>query len=54
MFKKIPAAALSADLKRFKQMMELGEITVSDSTAVEGMHPAQPPAPGTLKPELRR
>jgi uncharacterized membrane protein len=31
MFKKIPQAALSADLKRFKQMMELGEITLSDA-----------------------
>ena len=31
LFKKIPQAALSADLKRFKQMMELGEITLSDA-----------------------
>ncbi|MFL5561866.1 MAG: SRPBCC family protein [Gemmatimonadaceae bacterium] len=54
MFRKIPEAALSADLKRFKQMMELGEITISDPTAVEGMQPAQPPARERLKPELRK
>lgn len=49
LFKKIPQAALSADLKRFKQMMELGEITLSDSTAAKGMHPAQPPKQSELK-----
>jgi len=49
MFKKIPEAALSADLKRFKQMMELGEITLSDPTAAKGMQPGQPPKPGDLK-----
>jgi len=49
MFKKIPQAALSADLKRFKQMMELGEITLSDPTAAKGMQPGQPPKQGDLK-----
>lgn len=49
MFKKIPQAALSADLKRFKQMMELGEITLSDPTAAKGMQPAQPPKRRDLK-----
>lgn len=48
-FKKIPALALSADLRRFKQMIELGEITQSDATAAKGMQPAQPPERNKLK-----
>lgn len=43
LFKKIPAQALSGDLRRLKQMIELGEVTLSDASAVEGMHPGQPP-----------
>jgi hypothetical protein len=31
------------DLRRFKQIIELGEIVKSDATAVKGMHAAQPP-----------
>lgn len=49
LFKKIPAQALSGDLRRLKQMIELGEVTLSDATAVEGMHPAQPPERSELK-----
>jgi hypothetical protein len=30
------------DLRRFKQLIEIGEVVKSDSTAVSGMHPAQP------------
>jgi hypothetical protein len=30
-------------------MMELGEITLSDSTAAKGMQPAQPPKQSDLK-----
>ena len=48
-FKKIPALALSADLRRFKQLVELGEVTLSDSTAAKGMQPAQPPERSKLK-----
>jgi uncharacterized membrane protein len=31
------------DLRNFKQMMELGEVTESDASIHSGMHPAQPP-----------
>lgn len=38
-----PGQQVQDDLRRFKQMIELGEITVSDATYRRGMHPAQPP-----------
>ncbi len=43
MLAMIPKTQLKNDLRRFKQLMELGEIVVSDATAVKGMQPAQPP-----------
>jgi uncharacterized membrane protein len=49
LFRKIPTQALSADLRRLKQMIELGEITQSDSTAAKGMQPAQPAERSKLK-----
>ena len=48
-FRKIPSLALSGDLRRFKQLVELGEITQSDATAAKGMQPAQPPERSKLK-----
>jgi uncharacterized membrane protein len=42
-FAEIPRTQLRNDLRRFKQLIEIGEIVKSDSTAVKGMHPAQPP-----------
>ena len=39
----IPKTQLKNDLRRFKQLMEIGEIVVSDATAVKGLQPAQPP-----------
>ena len=42
-FAAVPKTQLRNDLRRFKQLIELGEIVKSDSTAVKGMHPAQPP-----------
>lgn len=42
-FAAIPKTQLRNDLRRFKQLIELGEIVKSDSTAVKGMQPAQPP-----------
>ena len=42
-FSAIPKTQLRNDLRRFKQLIEIGEIVKSDSTAVKGMHPAQPP-----------
>ena len=38
-----PGQQVQDDLRRFKQMMELGEITISDATYKRGMHPAMPP-----------
>jgi uncharacterized membrane protein len=43
MLEAIPKTQLKNDLRRFKQLMEIGEIVVSDATAVKGMQPAQPP-----------
>ena len=43
LFSAIPKTQMRNDLRRFKQLVELGEIVKSDSTAVKGMHPAQPP-----------
>ena len=44
MFSMIPKTQMQNDLRRFKQLMEIGEVVKSDSTAVPGMHPAQPPS----------
>jgi hypothetical protein len=45
---------LPEDLRRFKQMIELGEVVQSDATAARQMpHPAQPPADNELKSEFR-
>ncbi|MFL5637604.1 MAG: cyclase/dehydrase [Gemmatimonadaceae bacterium] len=38
-----PKTQLMNDLRRLKQLMEVGEIVKSDATAVQGMHPARPP-----------
>jgi uncharacterized membrane protein len=35
---------VASDLRRFKQLMETGEIVKSDSSIYPGPHPAQPPA----------
>ncbi len=37
-----PGQQAQDDLRHFKQVMELGEIVVSDATVKRGMHPAQP------------
>ncbi|HUQ97888.1 MAG TPA: SRPBCC family protein [Gemmatimonadaceae bacterium] len=42
-FEVFPKTQLRNDLRRFKQLMEIGEIVKSDSTAVKGMQPARPP-----------
>jgi uncharacterized membrane protein len=41
-FATIPKTQLQNDLRRFKQIIEIGEVVKSDATAVPGMHPAQP------------
>lgn len=43
MIESIPKTQLKNDLRRFKQLMEIGEVVLSDATAVKGMQPAQPP-----------
>ena len=42
-FAVIPKTQMQNDLRRFKQLIELGEIVRSDASAVKGMHAAQPP-----------
>jgi uncharacterized membrane protein len=42
-FSTIPKTQLSQDLRRMKQLIEVGEVVQSDATAGRGMpHPAQP------------
>ena len=36
------ASQIHDDLRHFKQVMEIGEIVLSDATKQRGMHPAQP------------
>lgn len=40
--RKLPERFCSAQLHRLKQLLELGEITVSDTSPFAGPHPAQP------------
>jgi uncharacterized membrane protein len=42
MFGEEPGGQIADDLRRFKQVMEIGEVTLSDATVTEGPHPAQP------------
>jgi uncharacterized membrane protein len=50
---KDPAQQVRNDLRRFKQIMETGEVVHSDASIYPGMHPAQPPA-DLNAPEIRR
>jgi uncharacterized membrane protein len=42
MFGKEPGQQVMADLRRFKQVMEVGEVIRSDASIHRGSHPAQP------------
>jgi uncharacterized membrane protein len=44
LFGEEPKQQVSGDLRRLKQLMEAGEIVVSDATVFRGPHPARPPA----------
>lgn len=44
LFGEEPAAQIEGDLRRFKQVMEVGEVVHSDSSVHRGMHPARPSA----------
>jgi len=39
-------AQIKGDLRRLKQVLETGEVLLSDASAHRRPHPAQPPAPG--------
>ena len=42
LFREEPGQQIQDDLRHFKQVMEVGEIVLSDATKQRGMHPAQP------------
>jgi uncharacterized membrane protein len=42
MFGEEPGGQIADDLRRFKQVMEIGEVMLSDATVTDGPHPAQP------------
>jgi uncharacterized membrane protein len=44
----VPRRKLEADLRRFKQVMETGELVHSDASIHEGSHPARPAEPSQL------
>lgn len=39
----VPRTQMMNDLRRFKQLIEVGEVIKSDASAVPGIHPARPP-----------
>ena len=44
LFGEEPSQQVKGDLRRFKQVIELGEVVHSDASIFPGPHPAQPPA----------
>ena len=48
LWREEPGQQVQDDLRHFKQVMELGEIVVSDATKTRGMHPAVP-TPGPVE-----
>jgi uncharacterized membrane protein len=53
LFGEEPSLQLSGDLRRFKQVMEVGEVIRSDATVTRGPHPARPPELDELPPDSR-
>jgi hypothetical protein len=45
--RKVPAIKMHNDLRRFKQVMEVGEVVRSDASIFRGPHPARPSAGGS-------
>jgi uncharacterized membrane protein len=43
LFGREPSEQIDGDLRRFKQVMEVGEVVNSDASIHRGKHPAQPP-----------
>jgi uncharacterized membrane protein len=48
LFGRVPAEQIANDLRRFKQLLEVGEIVHSDASVHRGMHPARPSATDAL------
>jgi uncharacterized membrane protein len=44
-----PAQEIEGDLRRLKQVMEIGEVLHSDASIHRGMHAARPPEPNELE-----
>jgi uncharacterized membrane protein len=44
LLKVVPATQIENDLRRFKQVMEVGEVVCSDASVHDGPHPARPPS----------
>ena len=51
LFREEPRQQVADDLRRFKQVMETGDVVLSDATFARGPHSGQPPA--ELPPEAR-
>ena len=52
LFGEEPSQQIAGDLRRFKQLLETGEVVHSDASVHRGMHPARPSkniAAGELK-----
>jgi uncharacterized membrane protein len=43
LFREEPGQQVQDELRHFKQVMETGEVVLSDATVVRGPHPARPP-----------
>jgi len=48
LIRKEPSQELAESLRAFKQVIETGEVLLSDATVVPGPHPARPPTPEEL------
>jgi len=44
LFSAAPETQVGSDLRRLKQLLEVGEIVRSDASVARGLHPARPPA----------
>jgi uncharacterized membrane protein len=49
LFLTVPKTQAMNDLRRFKQIIEIGEVVKSDATAVGEPHPARPPKHSELE-----
>jgi uncharacterized membrane protein len=52
LFGAVPAQQIANDLRRFKQLLEVGEIVHSDASVHSGMHPARPPSAKELSEKV--